>query len=461
MTATPVEILPRLTARDGTDVDRAEFLADRLAGRLIYVEGPGWYAWDRRHWVNDSTRDAVARGMVHDVSNDLLREAANGGDGRLIDAAKALRMSRLITAALQELQAMPGIRRSVDDLDTDPSLLSFRNGTVDLRTGKMHSHDPADLITRIIDVNYRPDAECPSWLEFLDSSQPDDPEMHTFLQRLAGYAITGETREECLAFFYGSGRNGKGVFTETLGKTFAAVTTSQESEFWEKQRNGRNGSLVAKLHGARLVLSSEMTAARLDEAFVKLFTAADLLTANQKYKPAYDFTPSALLIMSGNDKPTIRGTDEGIWRRFRCVPWDESFIGREDKGLKGRLLDEAEGIAAWAVRGAVEWYAHGLNEPERVTRATDEYREESDPFADWVADNFEAAPDEFVPNSEIKQRGERAHPRLPGSPQSWSKAVARHFGGETGQRRVNGRKVRGVVGVRALAEDSVWGGMRG
>jgi putative DNA primase/helicase len=444
---TPLETVRLLTQRDGTDVDRAEFIADRVRGKLIYVEGPGWYAWNGQHWVNDSTRDAVARGMVHGVSNALLAEAIDTGNDALIDAGRALRTSRYISAALLEMQAMPSIRRSVPDLDADPFALTFRNGTIDLRTGRLRHHEPADLITRLVDVDYREDAGCPNWLGFLESSQPGDSEMHTFLQRLAGYAVTGSTREECLAFFYGSGRNGKGVFTETLGKVFAAVTTAQEAEFWEKQRNGRNGSLVAKLHGARLVLSSEMTAARLDEGFVKLFTAADLLTANQKYKPAYDFTPTALLIMSGNDKPTIRGTDEGIWRRFRCVPWDESFIGREDKGLKTRLLAEAAGIAAWAVRGAVEWHRHGLNEPERITRATDEYREESDPFADWVVANFEAQSDGFVPNSEIKQRGERVHPKLPGQSQAWSKAVARQFGATVGKR--GGQ--RGVIGVRMLA----------
>ncbi|MFD9688072.1 phage/plasmid primase, P4 family [Kitasatospora sp. NPDC059088] len=455
--STATEAVRLLTQRDGTDVDRAEFIADKVHGRLIHVDGPGWYAWDGRHWVNDSSHDAVARGMVHDVSNTLLAEAIGAGSDALIDAGRALRTSRLITAALLEMRAMPSIRRTVADLDADPFALAFRNGTVDLRTGRLRPHDPDDLITRLVDHDYREDAECPNWLSFLESSHPDDPDMHTFLRRLAGYAVTGSTREECLAFFYGSGRNGKGVFTETLGKVFAAVTTAQEAEFWEKQRNGRNGSLVAKLHGARLVLSSEMTAARLDEAFVKLFTAADMLTANQKYKPAYDFTPTALLIMSGNDKPTIRGTDEGIWRRFRCVPWDESFIGREDKGLKGRLMAEAEGIAAWAMRGAVEWFEHGLNEPERVTRATDEYREESDPFADWVEANFAVQPDGFVSNSEIKQRGEQVYPKLPGQPQAWSKAVARQFGANVGKR---GGK-RGVIGVRlAVVQRDVFGQVR-
>ncbi|MEU9113024.1 phage/plasmid primase, P4 family [Streptomyces sp. NPDC048483] len=443
------EVLPSLTLKDGTDVDRAKFLADQVAGRLIYVEGPGWYAWDGRVWVNDSTRDSVARSMVHEVSDRLLAYAANGGDDAYIDAARALRTSCCITAALTELQSMPGIRYRVDELDAHPNVMAFRNVAVNLTTGEWYHHDPTLLVTRLVEVDYQPDAPCPQWEAFLESSHPGDPQMHTFLQRLAGYAITGYTREECLAFFYGSGRNGKGVFTETLGKVFAAITTAQEAEFWEKQRHGRNGSLVAKLHGARLVLSSEMTDARLDEAFIKLFTAADRMTANQKYKPAYDFTPTGLLIMSGNDKPTIRGTDDGIWRRFRCVPWDESFVGREDPGLKERLEQEAEGIAAWVVRGAVDWWRHGLNEPERVTLATDEYRQESDPFADWVEANFEAEAGGFVSSAEIKGRGESQHPRLPGRPQAWSKAIARHFSAETGKQ---GGK-RGVVGVSAKKAD--------
>lgn len=207
---TTTETVRLLTQRDGTDVDRAEFIADRVRGRLIYVEGPGWYAWNGRHWVNDSTRDAVARGMVHSVSSALLEEAASTGSDALIDAARALRTSRYISAALLEMQAMPSIRRSVADLDADPYALTFRNGTVDLRTDRLRPHDPADLITRLVDVDYLPEAQCPSWLAFLESSQPGDPEIHTFLQRLAGYAVTGSTREECLAFFYGSGRNGKG-----------------------------------------------------------------------------------------------------------------------------------------------------------------------------------------------------------------------------------------------------------
>lgn len=458
--AQPIDLpdvdVDRLRTMQNTDVDRAEYLAERVAGRLIYVDGPGWYAYNGRCWENDVAQDAMARAMVHSVSRDLLATAAvdDANSGLLLNQACALRKSVAITAALTELRAVPSIRRRVEDLDRDPFLLVFRNGTVDLRSGTLRPHNPEDYITREVNLDYRPDAPCPQWLAFLESSQPGDPAMHVFLQRLAGYGITGSTREECCAFFYGSGRNGKGVFTETIRRIFGQIAVGQDAEFWEKQKYGRNGSLSAKMHGARLVFSSEMTDARLDEGFLKAFTAADPLTANQKYKAAYDFTPTALLIMSGNDKPTIHGTDDGIWQRMRCVPWDESFVGREDKGLKDRLLhSEAEGIAAWAVAGAVDWFAHGLNEPARVERATEEYREESDPYTEWAEARFAPDADGFVTSAEIKELGESAHPRPPGQPRAWTNAVVRLIGGTCTRRRVDGVQVRGVAGVSRRSVD--------
>lgn len=447
--------LRQLAGREGTDLDRAEFLAEHVKGKLIYVPGPGWYHWNDTHWQNDPSQDgAVARRMAHDVSNRLLDVALDVGGPDYLDAARALRSSRHISNALAEMRAMSSIRREVDALDADPWSLNFLNGTVDLRTGEVREHRAEDLITYVIQHNYSPEADDSRWTEYLRASQPDDPEMWEFLQRLAGYGLTGSTREECLAFFYGGGRNGKGVFTETLSAIFAPVLTVQNGEFWEKSRNGRNGALIAKLHGARIVVSSEMTAARLDEAFLKSYTAADGLTANPKYKAPYDFTPTGLLIMSGNDKPTIRGTDDGIWARFRCVPWEESFVGREDHALKPDLrTKDAEGVIAWCVRGAVKWYRHGLNRPERVTRATEEYREESNPFTDWVEANFAPDPEGFVSNAEVQERGRAASPKLPGAPKSWGAAVARHFGVTPGKATRNGKQVRGIPGVRLESVD--------
>lgn len=451
-----------LTSQQGTDVDRAEFITSRVAGKLIYVPGPGWYSYNGTHWVNDPSREgAVARRMAHEVSQELVSIAQNGGSNDFLDAGRALRTSRNISNALQELKAMPAIRREVNDLDKDEFALNFRNGTVDLRTGELRAHNADDLITYVVEYDYRPDANSKRWNSFLESVQPGDAEVQEFLRRAIGYGLTASTREERLLFFYGEGENGKGVLTETLHHIFGPVTTSQQRDFWEASKHGRSGALIAKLHGARMVFSSEMTTARLDEAFVKAYTAADTLSANPKYAQPYDFKPVGLLVLSGNDKPTITGTDDGIWRRFKCVPWDESFKDRRDDKLKEDLQspEHAEAIIAWSVSGAVTWFREGLNEPARVTQATENYREESDPFRDWVEAHFVADPNGFVPNAEIKRRGESATPRLPGTVKLWVKAIARHFGTTPGKATVNGKQVRGIPGVRA-GETDIFGQSR-
>ncbi|MFF1275148.1 phage/plasmid primase, P4 family [Streptomyces marokkonensis] len=462
MTISP-ERVRILDPKVGGDVDRAQFFAEHVAGRLVYVDGPGWFAWTGTHWANDTSSDqSIARGMVHDVSNTLL-EHAKTGSAVFIDAAKVFRDSGRIDKILKEAKAPScGLRRNVADLDADPYALNFANGTVNLRTGELRPHSPGDLITYAVGYNYRAGAHSARWDNYLSASQPDAG-MRTFIQRLIGYGLSGSTREEKLAFFYGSGRNGKGVLTETLNEIFGSpLVTTMNGDFWELTRYGRKGSLVGKLHGARLVLSSEMTSARLDEAFIKAYVAADTLTADPKHKPAYDFKPTGLLVLSGNDKPTIRGTDDGIWARFLCVPWDQSFVGREDKTLKPDLLrpEHAEGIIAWAVRGAVDYFADGLPVPQAVSSATDEYREESNPYSEWIEQYFESAPDGFVTNADVKHVATRPGIRLPGTERTWRSEVVKHFGIDPADcvkpRKVAGKTQRGIPGVR-LREADVFG----
>ncbi|MFE7974722.1 DUF5906 domain-containing protein [Streptomyces shenzhenensis] len=245
-----------------------------------------------------------------------------------------------------------------------------------------------------------------------------------------------------------------------MQEIFAPVVTTMNGAFWELTRYGRKGSDVGKLHGARLVFSSEMTSARLDEAFLKAYVAADTMSADPKYKAPYDFKPAGMLVLSGNDKPTIKGTDDGIWARFMCVPWDESFVGREDRTLKPDLVraEHAEGVIAWAVRGAVDYFAEGLPVPQRVSAATEEYREESNPFAEWIDANFARDTSEDVTNAEIKERAKAAGYRNEREQREAKRALMRHFGVTEANSRISrdGMKSKGLRGVALKPEPSIY-----
>lgn len=446
--------LASLTSAEGSDLNRAEFAAERVQGRLIHVAGPGWYVWTGTHWAHDNTTSgAQAREMIQDVSRELVTLSLNSRNALAEQAAKAMRSSRNITNIMTELKSMRGIRRDVTELDQDPWALNAANGTIDLRTGNRRDHNPDDMISYVLDYEYHSHADATRWTDFVNSCHPDDPEMVEFLQRLAGYGATGSTREEVFAYFHGEGSNGKTVFMETLGHVLAPVVTSQNASFWQTTRQERNGALIAKLHGARLVLSSEMANTRLDETFVKAVVSGDMLTANKKYAQPYDFNPTGLVIMAGNARPVIQGTDAGIWRRTRFVPWNESFTGeRKDDTLKTDLQrpEHAEGVLRYIVEGAVRWYQEGLNSPSAVTEATEELREDLNPFTEWIDSAFTTGPDAFVSNTEIQKRGKTAG-QLPGHPTSWPARVAEHFGAKVTRKRVDGKQVKGIPGV-CLAE---------
>ena len=356
-----------------TDAARAHALAAWLNGEVRYVPGLGYFAWNGRVWEPSEHR---VRTLVHRMG------AALALAGRGDDATGYLNTGK-IDALLTELKAVPSVYTPASAFDARPALLTFRNCTVDLRTGEQRPHDMGDMLTHWVDTDYDPDATAPRWEQFLREIFPEHPELPLYLRRLIGYGITGFTSEQCFAVLWGKGANGKSVFTDTLTYVFRHVSrTTPFSTFEEKPSGGIPNDLAA-LRGARLVMASEGEAGRpMAEAVLKRATGSDVITARFLRKEFFEFKPQFLLLMATNHKPRFKGQDDGLWRRVKLIPFHRYFAPHErDYYLAETLRAEAPGIAAWAVRGAQEWFRMGLDDPPVIREATREYRETSDPLA--------------------------------------------------------------------------------
>ncbi|MFF4478726.1 phage/plasmid primase, P4 family [Streptomyces sp. NPDC001520] len=368
---------------DSTDVGLAVRLRDymrRSGGGVRYARGLGFLVWDGKIWTPNS--DAV-REALHQMGAEML---AGGDDFERKLALKAL-TNRMIDGILKELPAVPGVPAKAEDFDATPELLSVANGTVNLRTGNLHPHDPRDMITRRLDVAYRPEAKAERWELFLSEIFPNHPELPGYMQRLVGYGITGSTREQCFAFLHGGGANGKSAFLDALLHVLRGVTKSTEFSTFEQRVNvGQASPELASLRGARLVTASETEKySRLAEALVKQLTGGDPVTCRFLNQNPFTYVPSFLLMVAGNYKPAILSQDLGVWRRVKLVPFEATFRGsKADTSLPAKLRDEADGILAWAVRGAMEWYANGLGEPDSVQSATADYRQSEDRLQEFI-----------------------------------------------------------------------------
>ncbi|WP_158544604.1 phage/plasmid primase, P4 family [Blastococcus sp. TBT05-19] len=350
------------------------------------------------HAVGDKLTDAAdqlwqrARDEGDSDASRVLQARAN----RLMTSARAMRRARSIADIITTLKSLPGVAAEWTAFDSDPDVLLVANGVIDLRTGNLRPASLRDRLTRRVDVAYRPEATAPTWERFLDEALVDedgetDRDVVDFMRRLTGYGITGHTREQCFAVLFGKGGNGKGVFTETLKSILTAHTVATPFSTFEQQRPGSIPNDIAALKGARLVLASEgEVGAPMAEATIKRVTGQDTISARFMRAEYFEFKPSFLIILSTNYKPNFKGQDEGLWRRVKLVPFRRYVEpDKRDGRLGEKLLAEAEGILAWAVRGAIEWYADGLQEPETLKAGTSAYREESDRLGEFLADRVE------------------------------------------------------------------------
>ena len=366
-----------------------EALARRMAERhatgrtaMRHVAAWGrWMTWDGSRWREDDVMGGLA------AARAICSEAAVEAPGK---DAKSIASARAAYAVEGLARADARIASRVDEWDRDPWLLATPAGTVDLRTGRTRTSAPSDMLTR--STRTAPDlhAGCPRWLDFLDAVSSHDRGMQAYLQRMAGYCLTGITSEDALFFLYGSGGNGKSTFVDTLtwvlGEEGYAQTVSIET--FAASRGDRHLTELARLRGARLVSTSETEEGRgWNEARIKMVTGGSPITANFMRQDYFTFTPEFKLVVSGNHKPRIRTPDIAFRRRMNLVPFEVRIADdAKDKDLAEKLRGEAGGILEWMVQGCLQWQRVGLNPPDRVSKATDAYVADEDSRSTWFAE---------------------------------------------------------------------------
>lgn len=360
------------------------FLANHKAD-VRFTPERGWFVWDGRRWKADDLGSVMVKAKETALSiYDEIRLSAERDE--LFRWAKRSQSARAIKDLVTLAQTESAVTARLTDFDSDAWRLNCGNGVVDLRTGKLLPHRREDLHSRLAPVNYESHARCDRWMAFLTEVTAGNDELVEFLQRAVGYSLSGTTREQCMFFCYGMGANGKSVFLETIQAMLGDYALNTRSETIMLKRDGGIPNDVARLAGARFVAINETAdGQRINEPVLKDLTGQDTVTARFLHREFFDFKPNFKLWLRGNHKPQIRGTDLGIWRRIRLIPFVVTIPeGQRDPDLTAKLLAELPGILRWAVEGGVEWHRTGLRPPAAVTQAVQEYRSEMDVLGQFL-----------------------------------------------------------------------------
>lgn len=412
-----------------TDTGNAERLVARFGEAVRFVEDRKiWMAWDQKtgRWAPrpiaiERCSKVVARkideevpaaeervasamaaseavsGMENEKDAKLKADAANEALQRLRKWQKSSESAGKRFAMIQLAGSEPSIAVGSDCFDRQMMLLNVKNGVLDLRKDepKLIPHDRDYYLTKVCLVPWEPEAKAPIWERCLKQWMGGDEEMIAFLQRAAGYALTASVQEECFFVFCGGGSNGKSSFLNALAAVVGPYASTAPAGLLMETRVDKatpsQQAGLATLVGTRLVIASETDdAAHISEAQVKAITCKDRISAKRMYESPFEFTPTHHVFLTTNHKPSVSGTDDGIWRRIHLVEWTHRMVDCDrDNYLAEKLLAERPGILRWMVEGCREWKNIGLSPPPSVKEALQRYRQEQDTMGAFVAERLE------------------------------------------------------------------------
>lgn len=391
---------------DDTDIANAKRFAARHGADLRFTPSAGWFVFDGSRWVQDSKCIQVQE-RAKETALSIFDEIKESSErDAVMRHAKRSQSKTSIEAMISLARSEVGIPVQLTSFDANPFLLNVNNGTLNLKTGELREHRREDLISKLVPIDYDATADYVLWDAFLWRVTDGNAELYAYLCRLTGYLLTGLTTEQVLHFLFGLGANGKSVFCEILAELLGDYAIIASPDMVMARRHAGIPNDIARLRGARVALMNETSqGSRFDEAKLKDLTGGDMLTGRFLHQEFFDFKPTHKLVIRGNHKPAISGTDEGIWRRLRLVPFTVAIPPEEqDIGLLDKLRAELPGILRWAIQGCIEWQREGLKAPAIIMDAVREYRDESDTLGRFIQECCEVRPLAQVKSSALFER---------------------------------------------------------
>lgn len=395
------------------EAGQSDAFLERHGADWAYVVGlERWHAWQGAHWQNDETRGyrlTLGRlfDAVYDEAMELARKlfkeaeataAAFGEKDQATQDAKSEAKEAWARAMAwrrtdRRLNAVDNLcrdRRAVHpDAVNAGNLLNLANGTLDLDTYSLRAHERADMLTHCLGYGYDPAAQCPRWLQFLaevlvkEDGRTPDTELAALFQEAVGYALTIETRYEAMFWLSGGGANGKSTALGVVGALLGGLAMSLDLGAL-----GRPDAsyYLARIGGARVVFSTEAGKGGAADDILKRLASGEPIPARPIRGEPITIRPVAKLFWALNEKPSVKDTSDGFWRRLRLIPFYRQFAEHErDTALAGKLREELPGVLNWALEGLKRLRTNGrFTDAAAVRKEIKDYRTEQNAVALWL-----------------------------------------------------------------------------
>lgn len=382
-----------------SDVGNAERLMVTYGRNIRYSPiRMNWFIWSGRHWEVDHNGkiENLARKVIRkfQIEGNSLPDEVNDKPNKLKQQISKFVLKSETDGRLKAMinQAKTFTPYILKETDQNVYLINYRNGTLNLHTGLLRKFERKDYLTKIVDLEFDPKAECLQWKKFINKIFMNDQELINYIQKSIGYSMTGDSNLQCFYILHGKGSNGKGTFIQAIERLLGSYYSTLSPESLMERSGNNEGARedLAKLEGTRFVCVNECDENKyFDENLLKRMSSGsnEKFTVRRMYESYFDLRPLFKMWMTTNALPRIKGTDKGIWRRVRKIPFEYDFDLDEDKNVnffQEKLVPELNGILNWALDGCLKWQQEGMKVPAVVEIAIEKYKSDMDPIARFI-----------------------------------------------------------------------------
>lgn len=386
----PIELSPAheiLIGQRATQDSIALAFAELYQGRFAYVYPSGWLQWTGKLWSPD-------------ISGDIREEIRKLARRHNRDGLSQLAAASFVNGVLEFLKSDPAMKISAFEFDRDAHLLNCFDGVWHLGTGERYDHSPELKITKITPISVGHD-EPKVFLKFLDEITGGDKELQAFFQIMLGSLLTGAQEIHKIFYWYGAtSRNGKSTLAELIRYILGDYATTFPAEALTKGETRSND--FVQLVGKRLAISGEVPdGCRWHEGRIKTLTSDEYIDVKPHYKETYSVKRTHKHLVLGNYRPAFNSMDAGTTSKFVLVPFNVSFLGREDVDLPMKLRKEAPDILGWLMQGHLQFILNGMKLPtcKAVDEATRDYFESQSTVNMWIEERCERIDNRELPKS--------------------------------------------------------------
>lgn len=435
--------------------------------------GKHWWWFDGGHWKQISAEAAegkIARVLEFEYRHAIWY-APEGDEDAKEKASKAyaayLRNPGWHVDSVRKVYIRGDDGTLIDDSEFDKSLryIGVKNGDIDLETLELIAPNPERRISKVVDVEYDPTADCPTWRRVVQDclsdklKGTDGREEYEYFQRLVGYALTGSMGEDVIALLWGGGSNGKtlimGTLLEVLNSYATQMQTSTLVSAVERSVSGAAARPdIMALKGSRLAMCEELPDnGVLDSATAKMLASRSTIAARGLFKDVVTFKTSATVIIGTNYLPRLTETGNGIVRRLRVFHFPNKY--EVDARLPAQLEKEKVGIFNWILEGLRKYRAIGLGgETASMQEAKANWIKDEDCVGTWAEERLEVAEGHKLRISEITA-DYKAWARTHSAPSKTSRSIRENLEARGFRTETNIQRCRWLIGYK-LKEFEEW-----